>query len=117
MGTENLNNQNNRNYIIFRVMRWLIFGILLVVIPPMFTVWFKVIIGYKVNIIEYIPDLMLAVLSVSCNVISSCVDSSKRIDYLLRWILSILLGLISLACWGLFFCYSFYTTRRYTTKV
>lgn len=89
------------------IMRWLLFGILIVVVPPLFNVWFRIIVGLQTDFIEYIPDILLAVLAVCCNLINTCVDGEKKISHILRWILSIFFGLISAGCWGFFFIVRF----------
>ncbi len=98
-----LKNKNTIN----NLMRWLLFGIFLVVAPPLFNVWFRIIVGLQTDFIDYIPDILLAVLAVCCNLINTCVDSEKKVSHLLRWILSIILGLISVGCWGFFFIVRF----------
>ena len=95
--------EQNKKQTINNVMRWLLFGIFLIVAPPLYNVWYKIIIGFNVTFSEYIPDVLLALLSVSCNLMNCCIDTDKRIAYILRWILCIILGAISLWCWGLFY--------------
>ncbi len=97
----------NKIYIIDNIMRWILFGILIIVIPPLCNVWFRIIVGRTVNFVEYIPDILLTVLSVCCNLISTCTDGSKKIARFLRWIIGICAGTISVICWGLFFCVRF----------
>lgn len=106
MDTDNLYKLNYR-YCFFQIMRWFLFGIVIVIIPPIYNVWYKMIIGYKLSFAEFVPDVILAVLSVSCNFINICIDSDKRIYYWLRWILCIVLGIISIGCYGLFFVIRF----------
>lgn len=93
---------NKRNKI-NNIMRWLIFGILIVVTPPLFNVWLRIIIGFNVNFIEYIPDILIVLLSVCCNMINTYVDGEKSVSYIERWIVGIIMGIISIGCWGLFF--------------
>lgn len=95
--------RRHRNQTINSVMRWLLFGIFLIVAPPLYNVWYKIIVGLNVTFTEYIPDVLLATLSVSCNLMNTCIDSKKEINYLLRWILCIILGIIALWCWGFFY--------------
>lgn len=94
-------------YSINCIMRWIIFGVLIVVAPPLCNVLFRIVVRLKVDFVEYIPDILLAVLSVCCNLLNTCVDREKRMAYLLRWIIGVVLGMISLACWGLFFAIRF----------
>lgn len=112
MGAESNSNQN-RKYAIDNIMRWLLFGIFLVVAPPLFNVWFKIIVGFDVNFIEYIPDMLLVMLSVCCNLINTCIDSDKKIAHCLRWILGVSLGIISMGCWGLFLAIRFSHTQEW----
>lgn len=97
----------NKNIAIDNIMRWVLFGVLIVVAPPLFTCWFKIITGVNVNFVEYTPDMLLALLSVCCNLINTTIDSSKKVLRVLRWILGIILGIISIGCWGLFFVLRF----------
>ena len=99
--------EDNQKNTINNIMRWILFGVFLVVAPPILHVWFRIIVGLKTDFIEYIPDILLAVLAVCCNLINTCVDGGKKIAHLLRWILSIILGCISLVCWGFFFIIRF----------
>lgn len=89
------------------VMRWILFGVFLVVAPPLFNIWFRIIVGLQTDFIDYIPDILLAVLAVCCNLINTCIDSSKELSHLLRWVLGIILGIISVGCWGFFFIVRF----------
>lgn len=88
-------------------MRWLLFGIFIVVAPPLFNVWFRIIVELETDFIDYIPDILLAVLSVCCNLINTCVDGEKIISHFVRWFLGIVLGLISIGCWTFFFIIRF----------
>lgn len=115
MGTENVIKRSN-NQPVDNIMRWLLFGIFLVVAPPLFNVWYKIIIGFDIDFIEYIPDMLLAMLSVCCNLLNTFVDSDKRISRLLRWIFGILLGSISLGCWGFFFIIRFSIPQNWLTN-
>lgn len=101
MNTSN-NYESKNKAIIENVMRWILFGIIAVVIPPIFRVLFKFIVGYNILFSEYLSDIILAVLAISCNLINICTDSSKNIKYLWRWILNTFCGIISVGCWGLF---------------
>ena len=96
----------NRNAI-NSIMRWILFGVFIVVAPPLFNVWFKIIVGFNIDCFDCIPDVLMALLAVCCNLINTCVDGEKKINYLLRWLLCILLGIISLGCWGFFFVIRF----------
>lgn len=107
MGTGSANSIWKNKNAINNFMRWLLFGIFLVVAPPLFNVWFRIIVGLQTDFVEYIPDILMAVLAVCCNLINTCVDSDKKIHYLLRWLLSIFLGFISAGCWGFFFIVRF----------
>lgn len=102
MATENVC-KDNSNHAIDSIMRWIVFGIIIVVAPPLLNVWYRIIVGFYIDFIEYIPDMLLVMLSVSCNLLNTCVDGEKRIARWLRWILGIVLVGISFFCWGLFF--------------
>lgn len=93
----------HKKYIINNIMRWLLFGVIIVASPPLFTSWYKTIVGRFVNYYDILPDILLIVLSICCNSINTCIDSTKKIAYLLRWIFCIILGFISVGCWGLYF--------------
>lgn len=103
MGTRSICSKQNKNYTIDSVMRWILFGVLIVVIPPLVNGWYRIIVGLEVEFSEYVPDMLLAVLSVSCNLLNTCVDAEKKIARILRWGLGIVFGIIALWCWGLFF--------------
>lgn len=85
------------------IMRWLLFGIFIAALPPFLIGWFKTIVGRDVNYIDFLPDALLVVLSICCNLLNSCTDGTKAVFYILRWILSILLGICSAMCWGFYF--------------
>lgn len=98
-------------------MRWLLFGIFLVVAPPLFNVWFRIIVGLKTDYIQYIPDILLAILAVCCNLMNTCIDEEKKISHFIRWLLGLILGGISVCCWTFFFIIRFIseeTINRYT---
>ena len=40
------------------VMRWILFSILLVVIPPLFVVLYRLIVGFDFTYNEYVPDVL-----------------------------------------------------------
>lgn len=100
-------NDDNNKYGIDCAMRWILFGVLIVVGPPLATVFYRLIVGMEVDFVEYLPDMLLVVLSVCCNLINNCVDREKRVSYIWRWILCIVFGLIAVGCWGLFFVIRF----------
>lgn len=89
--------------IINGIMRWLLFGVFISALPPLFIGWFKTIVGRDVNYIEFLPDALLVVLSICCNLLNSCTDGTKAVFYILRWIFSILLGICAVICWGFYF--------------
>ena len=89
------------------VMCWLIFGIILVSAPSLFHYAYRIIVGFQDDIMNYLPDLLLIVLAVSCNMINMLVNGEKCINYFFRWILGILMGFISIVCWFLFFIMRF----------
>lgn len=96
------------NYTVDCVMRWILFGILLVALPPLCTFGYRIIVGFHVNIKEYIPDTLVAVVSVCCNLLSTFVDSEKSISRIIRWLFGIILGVISIVYLGLFFVIRMY---------
>lgn len=89
------------------IMRWIVFGTLLVVAPILYYCWYRIIAKLAIDLIQYIPDILIATLSVCCNLINICSDRERRIYYFLRWILCIFLGMISIGCWSLFFLIKF----------
>lgn len=96
-------NIKNKNYIIDNIMKWLIFGIFIVVAPPFFNCLYRIIVRYNINYYEILPDVLLMVLSICCNLINITIDSKKNISRLMRWIICSILAVISLGCWGLYF--------------
>ncbi len=107
METEPTVVEKSKTYIIDNIMRWILFGVLLIVLPPLCNVWFKIIVGLNVTFVSYVPDMLLTVLSVCCNLINTCTDGTKKISHSLRWILGLSAGIIATVCWGLFFCIRF----------
>lgn len=104
--TEKMQSINSKG-IINCIMRWILFGVIIVVAPPLCNVIFRMVVGLNVDFVEYVPDMLLVVLSVCCNLINTCTDEEKRIAHILRWIFCIILGTISVFCWGLFFIVRF----------
>lgn len=100
MNHEDQQKRKNK-YVIESVMRWILFGILIVVAPPIVYVGYNKIIGFDVNYIEFIPDMLLGTLAVCCNFLNTCFDTEKKVAYLLRWLFGIIFGTIGIVCWGL----------------
>ena len=94
-------------HLIDGIMRWFLFCVFLVAGPPLLHGWYKIIVGLTFNYVECVPDMLLVVLSVCCNLINICIDSEKKIAYILRWIFGIIFGTISFGCWGLFIAIRF----------
>lgn len=88
--------KTKEQYAIDFIMRWIVFGVIIVVGPPLLNVWIRIIIGFDVEFQKYLPDVLVAVLSVSCNLINTCSDSAKKIARILRWIICIVLAIISI---------------------
>lgn len=107
MGTDNVLVERNLKNMIDNIMKWLVFGILLVVAPILYYCWYRIIAKLTIDLFQYIPDILIATLSVCCNLINICSDREKRVNYFLRWISCIALGMISIGCWGLFFLIKF----------
>lgn len=84
------------------VMRWILFSILLVVIPPLFVVLYRLIVGLNFTYSEYAPDVLTTLVALCCNFINLCVDSDSRVKRLLRWGLSLIVGIVGLGAWGLY---------------
>ena len=94
--------ENEKKKAINSVMCWLLFGIIFVTAPSLFHYAYRSIVGFNDNLADYLPDLLLVVASVCCNLINIVVDSEKSVKHLLRWIISICFGLIGIACWLLY---------------
>ena len=105
-GKNNISPEKSKNKI-NNVMRWILFGVILIVAPPLFNAWYRIIVRVNVDFYEYIPDILLALLAVCLNLINTCIDSGKKINYLLRWIFSLICGVIAVGCWGFFFVIRF----------
>ena len=84
------------------VMRWILFSILLVVIPPLFVVLYRLIVGFDFTYNEYVPDVLTTLVALCCNFINLCVDSDSRVKRLLRWGLSLLVGIVGFGALGLY---------------
>lgn len=97
----------HRKYIVNCIMKWLLFGVIIIAAPPIFNCLYRTIVGRFVNYYEVLPDISLIVLSLCCNIIAMCFDGDKCILFIFRWALGIILGIISVGCWGLYFIIQF----------
>lgn len=110
MGEECIKKVENK-YMIECIMRWLLFGVVIVVGPTLIIVWYKIIVGIVVDFAEYITDILIIVVSVCCNFINMCVDSKKRILYFLRWLFGIVCGFASVGALGLYILMCMYSVQ------
>lgn len=94
--------EQKSKYIVDCVMRWIFLGILIVAVPPVGSCMYKIIVGFKINYIEYAPDALLVVVSVCCNLLNMIIDREKKINYIIRWAAGSILGIIGFLSLGLF---------------
>ena len=67
-----------------KVMRWILFSILLVVIPPLFVILYRLIVGLDFSYNEYAPDVMTTSVALCCNFLSLCFDDGAKINQFLK---------------------------------
>lgn len=92
----------HKKYIANSILRWLLFTIILVAFPPVLNCLYRTIIGRYVNYYEVLPDVLLIVVSICCNLIGACFDGDKQINLFLRWLCGFIFSVISIGCWGLY---------------
>lgn len=95
------------NYTTESVMRWILFGVLVVAFIPVLTTVHRMIAGQNVNLGDCMKDVFLAVVSVCCNLLNSCVDTKKKVNYKLRWIMGIIVGSVGFRYLLLFYDMSY----------
>lgn len=81
-----------------KIMHWILLGSLVVVAPFLYNILLNIIIGKTINVMDYLPDLYLVVVSVSCNIIYLVVDCKKKSLHIMQWVIGGIFGLIGLFC-------------------
>ena len=94
--------ENVRKQQINKIMFWILFGVICTSLPTYLVIGYKIIVKLKFSYIDSIRDILLTVVAVCLNFMNMCVDNSKSIKYILRWIFGILMGILIIACWGLY---------------
>ena len=94
--------ENVRKQQINNIMRWILFGVICTSLPTYLIIGYKIIVKLKFSYIDSVRDILLTVVAVCLNFLNMCVDNSKSIKYILRWILGIPAGTLIFACWGLY---------------
>lgn len=99
-----------KKQLVISVMCWVMFGIFLVVAPSVFYYAYKIIVGLRFNdnrLLDYLPDILLAIVSVSCNFIYLIVDGNINTKYVTKVVLIVGTAVIGLFCWTLYFIVQF----------
>ena len=89
--------ENVRKQQINNIMRWILFGVICTSLPTYLIIGYKIIVKLKFSYIDSVRDILLTVVAVCLNFLNMCVDNSKSIKYILRWILGIPAGTLIFA--------------------
>lgn len=89
-----------------KILRWVLFGVVLSIIPFTLVVIRNWVIDHKVLELEYLLDLLLITFAIAVNALSLITDNEKQIRMEMRVLFGIVSGVSMLICIAMYF--SFY---------